>query len=62
MWRCNDGRRLLVTQMDDRHLANSIAMIRRGKDARGRTVGPKTRALLPALELVAEMRRQGLRP
>jgi hypothetical protein len=50
-WRCADGRRLLVSQMDDSHLANSIAMIKRGHDMCGRRVGPNTKALLPALEV-----------
>lgn len=61
IWRCADGRRMLITQMTDSHLANCIAMIKRGHDARGRRVGPKTAALLPALEIVQEIRRQGLR-
>lgn len=61
LWRCADGRKLFVAQMDDRHLANCIAMIKRGHDAAGRKVGPKTRALLPRLEIEQEIRRQGLR-
>lgn len=31
IWVCADGRRLLVSQMDDRHLHNCIAKIRRSR-------------------------------
>lgn len=60
-WTCGDGKRMRVSQMSDSHLGNSIAMILRGHDARGRRVGPKTRAKLKALLVEAEIRRQGLR-
>jgi len=56
-WRCADGRRMLVSEMADSHLANSIAMIKRGHDYLGRRVGRKTAALLPALEIEQEIRK-----
>lgn len=44
LWVCADGRKLLVSQLDDRHLANCIAKIRRH--------WPRWRAeYLPRLEL-----------
>lgn len=47
---------MLVSEMTDSHLANSIAMIHRGHDALGRRVGPKTRRLLSALLVEREIR------
>ena len=61
MWRCADGRRILVSQMSDQHLQRSIAMIHRGRDALGRRVGPRTAARLPALQLELQIRKMGLR-
>lgn len=29
IWVCRDGREMLISEMDDRHLANAIAMILR---------------------------------
>jgi hypothetical protein len=56
-WRTADGRRILVSEMTDSHLANSIAMIYRGHDVKGRRVTQKTARLLPALEIEQEIRR-----
>lgn len=58
-WRTHDGRRMLVTEMTDSHLANAISMIRRGHDAEGRRVLPHTTAKLMALEI--EQIRRNLR-
>lgn len=55
-WRCADGRRMLISEMDDRHLNNSIAMIYRGHDAVGRRVTRKTARLLPALLVERDIR------
>lgn len=51
IWRCHDGRRILITKMEDEHLCNCIDMIKRGKDGMGRRVNAATRALLPVLLL-----------
>lgn len=59
VWRCADGRKMLIVQMTDGHLARAIEAIKRGHDAQGREIGFKTRALLPVLEL-EQIRRQGL--
>lgn len=59
MWRCQDGRVMKITEMTDSHLTNAINMIYRGKDACGRRVGNKTKRLLPALELVRNIRSMG---
>ena len=56
-WRCADGRMMFISEMTDSHLANCIAMIKRGHDAQGRMVGPKTMRMLPALEVEQEVRR-----
>lgn len=56
-WRCHDGRRLLLSEMTDSHLANSIAMIHRGRDAKGRRVTSRTARLLAALEVERDVRR-----
>lgn len=56
-WKTHDGRVMLVSQMTDTHLANSIAMIHRGSDAKGRRVKRHTARLLPALEVEQEVRR-----
>ena len=63
IWRCHDGRRMLVSEMHDSHLANAIAMIYRGHDAAGRRVTVKTRRLLSALLVEREIRniRRGIR-
>jgi hypothetical protein len=55
-WRCHDGRRMLVSEMHDSHLANAIAMIYRGHDAAGRRVTRKTARCLPALLIEQEIR------
>lgn len=55
-WRCADGRRMLVSELHDSHLANCIRMIYRGHDYLGRRVTVKTRALLPALLVEQEIR------
>jgi hypothetical protein len=55
-WRCHDGRRMLVSEMTDSHLANCIAMIYRGHDACGRRVTPRTKRALPALLVEQEIR------
>jgi hypothetical protein len=55
-WRCHDGRRMLVSEMHDSHLANAIAMIYRGHDAAGRRVTDRTRRALPALLVEREIR------
>lgn len=56
IWRCHDGRKLLVSEMQDSHLANAINMIYRGHDAAGRHVTQRTRRLLPALLVEREIR------
>lgn len=56
-WRCHDGRRLLLSEMTDSHLANAIAMIHRGSDAKGRRVTSRTARLLAALEVERDVRR-----
>jgi hypothetical protein len=48
---------MFISEMTDSHLANCIAMIKRGHDAQGRMVGPKTMRMLPALEVEQEVRR-----
>lgn len=55
-WRCHDGRRMLVSEMHDDHLANAIRMIYRGHDAAGRRVTMRTRRALPALLVEQEIR------
>lgn len=55
-WKCADGRRMLVSQMTDSHLANCIAMIKRGHDIQGRRVTARTSRLLPALEIEQTIR------
>jgi hypothetical protein len=49
VWRCHDGRRMLVSEMHDAHLANAISMIQRGHDAAGNRVTQRTARALPAL-------------
>ncbi len=56
IWRCHDGRRLKVGEIDLRHLHNCINMIRRGFDAQGRVVTRKTAAALPRLLLELDIR------
>ncbi len=48
IWRCRDGRRLLVSQMATSHILNSIARIQRLN---------WRRAYLPRLELELEIRK-----
>lgn len=55
-WRTHDGRRMLVSEMSDSHLANAINMIYRGCDAHGRRVLEHTRRALPALLVEQEIR------
>lgn len=55
-WRCHDGRRMLVSEMHDSHLANAINMIYRGHDSAGRLVTERTRRCLPALLVEREIR------
>lgn len=55
-WRCHDGRRMLVSEMTDSHLANAINMISRGHDAMGRVVTYRTALALPALLVEREIR------
>jgi hypothetical protein len=50
VWTSIDGTQKKFTEMDDGHLANSILMIRRGSDARGRPVGEIARSKLSFLE------------
>lgn len=57
VWRCHDGRQMLIRDMDDRHLENAIRMIHRGHDAKGRIVRSVTARLLPALLVEQEIRR-----
>lgn len=54
IWVCRDGRRMLVKEMTNSHLANSIARIRRS---------PKgwRREWLPRLELEVLIRNMGMR-
>jgi hypothetical protein len=47
--------------MTDEHLMNTIAMIHRGCSSRGRFIGPRLTAKLPALQLEYDIRRFGLR-
>lgn len=56
IWRTHDGRRMLVSEMSDAHLANAINMIYRGHDAQGRRVLERTRRALPALLVEVEIR------
>ena len=51
IWRCADGRRIPISQMELRHLRNCIAMIKRGHDAQGRRVSRRTKSILPRLEI-----------
>lgn len=53
IWVTRDGRSMTVSQMETRHIVNSINMIRRKKRWR--------RVFLPRLELELEIRRLGLR-
>ena len=46
IWKSADGRTMTISEMDDRHLRNSIAMIYRGYAADGRRVSQETRELL----------------
>lgn len=55
-WVSADGRRTPLSKMDDTHLANTIFMLQRGTDARGRAVAEKLKKRLPELE--AEWRRR----
>lgn len=55
-WRCHDGRQMLVSDMTDSHLNNAIAMIERGKDAKGRTVTRRTGKMYYALIVQREIR------
>lgn len=50
LWTCRDGRRMRVGQMDDGHLAHSIAMIERS--AKG-----WRNSWLPRLKLEQEIRK-----
>lgn len=56
IWRTHDGRRIPLNEMHDSHLANAIAMIYRGHDAKGRVVMHRTRRMLPALLVEREIR------
>jgi len=53
VWRCRDGRRLLVSEMSDSHLVNAINLIRRSRGWR--------RQYLDRLRLEIEIRQLGLR-
>ncbi len=54
LWRCKDGRTMRVSQMDNQHLRNAIAMIKRSKSN-------WRRGYLSRLELEVEIRKLGLR-
>lgn len=56
IWRTHDGRRIPLNEMHDGHLANCIAMIYRGHDAKGRIVTHHTSRMLPALLVEVEIR------
>lgn len=56
VWRCRDGREMRVSEMETRHIINSICMIRRSPIRNGRRWRER---YLPALrrELQERMRR-----
>ena len=56
VWRCKDGREMRVSEMETRHIINSICMIQRSPIRRGRRWRER---YLPALrcELQERMRR-----
>lgn len=58
IWRSADGRTMMISEMDDRHLKNSINMIYRGYDASGRRVSEEVSALLE--DLLCEQRRRNV--
>lgn len=60
IWQTHEGRRIPVSEMVSEHLQNSIAMIKRGRDASGRRVSSEYEAFLPVL--TAEAVRRGLQP
>ena len=53
VWRCRDGRRLLVSEMSDSHLHNAVVMILRSRGWRLR--------YLDRLLLEIEIRKLGLK-
>lgn len=58
-WKTKVGRIMLIQDMDDKHLRNSINMIHRGIDVYGDPVSSRTKAKLPDLE--AEFNRRKYR-
>lgn len=56
IWRTHDGRRIRLDEMHDDHLANCIAMVYRGHDAKGCIVSDRTKRMLSALLVEREIR------
>ena len=59
-WQTHEGRRIPISEMVSDHLQNTIAMIKRGRDASGRRVSSEYDVFLPVL--TAEAVRRGLQP
>jgi hypothetical protein len=59
-WQTHEGRRIPIPEMVNEHLQNSIAMIKRGRDASGRRIRPEYELFLSVL--TEEAVRRGLQP
>ena len=58
MWKCRDGREILISKMDDLHLANSIKMIVRQWHARAFIIRGKLMDNKPLVNMLNEAKRR----